>query len=75
MEVPNKTYKQSLSARDNRLAGVKNAPSKLTFAIGKNISGEAIVGNIASFRICSWPVPPAHGKVGMPQFADFKYPL
>ena len=47
IEVPNKTvstvYLRDIIDTD----GFRNAPSKLTFAIGKDIGGNAITGNIA----------------------------
>ncbi|MGE4485408.1 MAG: DNA translocase FtsK [Oscillospiraceae bacterium] len=47
IEVPNKLISKVYLREIVDSPEFKNAPSKLTFAIGKNISGEAIVGNIA----------------------------
>lgn len=47
IEVPNKVVSQVLLRDIIDSPEFKNSKSRLTFAIGKNISGEAIVGNIA----------------------------
>lgn len=47
IEVPNKLVSTVYLRELIDSAEFKNAPSKLTFAIGKNIGGEAVVGNIA----------------------------
>lgn len=47
IEVPNKLVSKVLLRDIIDSPEFKNAPSKLTFAIGKNIGGEAIVGDIS----------------------------
>ncbi|UOO38747.1 DNA translocase FtsK [Oscillospiraceae bacterium CM] len=47
IEVPNKLVSKVFLRDIIDSPTFKNAPSKLTFAIGKNIGGEAIVGDIA----------------------------
>ncbi len=47
IEVPNKIISKVFLRDIIESPEFRNAPSKLTFAIGKNISGENIVGNIA----------------------------
>jgi len=47
IEVPNKIVSKVFLRDIIESPEFQNAPSKLTFAIGKNISGESIVGNIA----------------------------
>ena len=59
IEVPNKLVSpvhihdviDSREFRDN--------PSKVSFAVGRDIGNKNIVGNIAKLPICSSPVPPA----------------
>ena len=47
IEVPNKLVSKVLLRDIIDTPDFRNAPSRLTFAIGKNIGGEAIVGDIA----------------------------
>jgi S-DNA-T family DNA segregation ATPase FtsK/SpoIIIE len=62
IEVPNKTVSTVYLRDIIDSTTFKRSASKLTFAVGKNIGGEAIVGDITKLRICSWPARPGRAK-------------
>ena len=59
VEVPNKLVSTVVLREVVASETFQKAPSALTFAIGKDISGSCITGNIAKLPICSLQAPPA----------------
>lgn len=75
IEVPNKNVNTVYLREIIDSDAFKKSESKLTFSIGKDISGEAIVGNIAKLPHLLVAGTTGFGQVRMPEFTYTQYPV